>query len=85
MLTFTHLLRVDTESGGALASFRRPLLVLLERTADLATMMHHPWTYGALVHDTLGLKLNRVVSGFVYILCVCSPIFTIINFFQHLL
>uniref|UniRef100_A0A914UW23 Sec1 family domain-containing protein 1 n=1 Tax=Plectus sambesii TaxID=2011161 RepID=A0A914UW23_9BILA len=28
---------------------------------DLATMLHHTWTYQALVHDVLELELNRVV------------------------
>jgi hypothetical protein len=56
--------RVGGIGGGSgsntLSSFRRPLLVVVERGADLATMMHHPWTYGAMVHDVLGLRLNRV-------------------------
>jgi hypothetical protein len=47
-------------SHASLASFRRPLLVLLDRNVDLAAMLHHPWTYSALVHDALGLRLNRV-------------------------
>jgi hypothetical protein len=41
-------------------SFSRPLLVILDRQFDLATMLHHTWTYQALVHDTLDLELNRV-------------------------
>ncbi|KAK6184523.1 hypothetical protein SNE40_006984 [Patella caerulea] len=41
-------------------SFQRPLLVLLDRNLDLATMLHHTWTYQALAHDVLDLKLNRV-------------------------
>ena len=41
-------------------SFQRPLLVLLDRNLDLATMLHHTWTYQALSHDVLDLKLNRV-------------------------
>uniref|UniRef100_A0A1I8H378 Sec1 family domain-containing protein 1 n=1 Tax=Macrostomum lignano TaxID=282301 RepID=A0A1I8H378_9PLAT len=41
-------------------SFQRPLLLLLDRSLDLATMLHHPWTYQALVHDVLGSRLNRV-------------------------
>jgi hypothetical protein len=47
-------------ASSALSSFRRPLLVIVERGTDLATMLHHPWTYGAMVHDVLGLRLNRV-------------------------
>lgn len=41
-------------------SFQRPLLVILDRNLDLATMLHHTWTYQALAHDVLELKLNRV-------------------------
>jgi hypothetical protein len=41
-------------------SFQRPLLVILDRNLDLATMLHHTWTYQALVHDVLDLRLNRV-------------------------
>ena len=41
-------------------SFQRPLLILLDRNIDLATMLHHTWTYQALAHDVLNLKLNRV-------------------------
>lgn len=41
-------------------SFQRPLLIVLDRNLDLATMLHHTWTYQALCHDVLDLKLNRV-------------------------
>jgi hypothetical protein len=41
-------------------SFQRPLLVLLDRNLDIATMLHHTWTYQALSHDVLDFKLNRV-------------------------
>uniref|UniRef100_A0A2P2HY43 Sec1 family domain-containing protein 1-like n=1 Tax=Hirondellea gigas TaxID=1518452 RepID=A0A2P2HY43_9CRUS len=41
-------------------SFHRPLLLLVDRTTDLATPLHHPWTYQALCHDLLGMSLNRV-------------------------
>ncbi|GFN96202.1 sec1 family domain-containing protein 1 [Plakobranchus ocellatus] len=41
-------------------SFQRPLLVILDRNLDLATMLHHTWTYQALGHDVLDLKLNRM-------------------------
>lgn len=41
-------------------SFQRPLLVLLDRNLDLATMLHHTWTYQALCHDVFNLQLNRV-------------------------
>ena len=41
-------------------NFQRPILLLLDRNFDLATPLHHTWTYQALIHDTLDLKLNRV-------------------------
>ncbi|XP_074640087.1 sec1 family domain-containing protein 1-like [Tubulanus polymorphus] len=41
-------------------SFQRPVLVILDRNLDLATPFHHTWTYQALGHDVLDLKLNRV-------------------------
>ncbi len=40
--------------------FRRPLLVLLDRQFDLASTLHHTWTYQALAHDVLQYSLNRV-------------------------
>lgn len=41
-------------------SFQRPLLVLLDRNLDIASMLHHTWTYQALAHDVFNLVLNRV-------------------------
>lgn len=41
-------------------SFSRPLLVILDRNMDLATSLHHTWTYQALVHDVMEFQLNRV-------------------------
>lgn len=38
----------------------RPLLVILDRNMDMATPLHHTWTYQALAHDVLNLKLNRL-------------------------
>ena len=32
---------------------QRPLLALLDRNLDLATPLHHTWTYQALAHDVL--------------------------------
>ncbi|XP_049789905.1 protein sly1 homolog isoform X2 [Schistocerca nitens] len=42
-------------------SFQRPLLIVLDRNVDMATPLHHTWTYQALAHDVLDLALNRVV------------------------
>ncbi len=41
-------------------SFQRPLLLLIDRNFDLATPLHHTWTYQAVLHDTMDLKLNRI-------------------------
>uniref|UniRef100_A0A5F8G406 Sec1 family domain containing 1 n=1 Tax=Monodelphis domestica TaxID=13616 RepID=A0A5F8G406_MONDO len=49
----------DTLGAGQF-SFQRPLLVLVDRNIDLATPLHHTWTYQALVHDVLDFHLNRV-------------------------
>lgn len=42
-------------------SFQRPLLIVLDRSVDMATVFHHTWTYQALAHDVLELSLNRLV------------------------
>ncbi|XP_059484962.1 protein sly1 homolog [Neocloeon triangulifer] len=42
-------------------SYQRPLLIVLDRNVDMATPLHHTWTYQALAHDVLDLSLNRVV------------------------
>lgn len=49
-------------AGGGLdvSLLYRPLLVILDRDVDLATPLHHTWTYQALVHDVLNLSLNGV-------------------------
>ncbi|XP_047486346.1 sec1 family domain-containing protein 1-like [Penaeus chinensis] len=52
-------LSTDSFAAGQL-SFQRPLLVLVDRNVDLATPLHHTWTYQALAHDVLNLSLNRV-------------------------
>jgi len=51
-------------SDGAAAgrySFHRPVLVLVDRSVDMATPLHHTWTYQALAHDVLPYHQNRVV------------------------
>ncbi|XP_072031027.1 sec1 family domain-containing protein 1-like [Amphiura filiformis] len=54
------LFTTDSMQAGQF-SFQRPLLVILDRNMDLATPLHHTWTYQALAHDVLDLQLNRVV------------------------
>ncbi|KAL7275081.1 Vesicle trafficking between the ER and Golgi [Rhizina undulata] len=38
----------------------RPVLVILDRNIDLIPMLSHSWTYQALVHDVLNMRLNRI-------------------------
>ena len=47
-------------SHGSQISFQRPILILLDRSFDLATPLHHTWTYQALMHDLHDIKLNKI-------------------------
>lgn len=40
---------------------QRPLLCFFDRNFELAAAVQHAWAYAPLVHDVLGLKLNRVM------------------------
>ncbi|CAD6590778.1 MAG: Vesicle trafficking between the ER and Golgi, partial [Tremellales sp. Tagirdzhanova-0007] len=66
-----HITSTSTQRGGAngregvygsdsVSNLQRPLLVILDRNVDLIPMLSHSWTYQALVHDVLDMKLNRV-------------------------
>eukprot|EP00439_Symbiodinium_sp_Y106_P065704 s353_g10.t1 len=48
--------RTSAEAPGA----SRPLLCILDRDVDLVTMLNHTWTYQAMVHDILGMRLNKM-------------------------
>ncbi|WOK92848.1 SEC1 family transport protein SLY1 [Canna indica] len=48
-----------TESG-LTSSFQRPILCLFDRNFELSVGIQHDWSYCPLVHDVLGMKLNRV-------------------------
>nr|CCM16518.1 SLY1 protein, putative [Leishmania guyanensis] len=39
----------------------RPLLLIVDRSSDLATALHHPFTYRGLLVEIGGMKLNRCV------------------------
>ena len=41
-----------------MVGLQRPLLILLDRNMDLATPLHHTWTYQALAHDVLVSNTN---------------------------
>jgi hypothetical protein len=48
-------------SGGTGAgATQRPLLCILDRDVDLVSMIGHTWTYQAMLHDVLGMRLNRM-------------------------
>jgi len=34
--------------------------VIADRSLDLSTMLHHTWTYQALIADVLDMQLNRI-------------------------
>ncbi|CAH8517096.1 unnamed protein product [Heterobilharzia americana] len=40
--------------------FQRPLLILLDRSLDLASPLHHELSYQSLIHDVFNIRLNRV-------------------------
>lgn len=47
-----NLFAVESVRAGQLHA-SRPLLLIADRSFDLATMLHHTWTYQALIHDVL--------------------------------
>lgn len=49
-----------------LSSFQRPLFVLADRNVDMATPLHHSWTYQALIHDVL-VSCHSHISELMYI------------------
>ncbi|XP_038901550.1 SEC1 family transport protein SLY1-like [Benincasa hispida] len=58
-----HLLSKNnlfTEGGGFASSFQRPILCLFDRNFELSVGIQHDFRYRPLVHDVLGLKLNRL-------------------------
>jgi len=50
----------DDIASGSNASFHRPVLILMDRSMDLCAPLQHNWTYQAMVHDLLGMRLNKV-------------------------
>jgi len=55
-----NLFHMDATQAGSF-SFQRPLLVILDRNVDMATSLHHTWTYQALAHDIMEYSLNRIM------------------------
>jgi len=58
--SFFSTISSQSNSGMPMMSFQRPLLLIVDRNIDLATPLHHTWTYQALVHDVLEFNLNSV-------------------------
>jgi len=48
------------KTGAEAPGSSRPLLCILDRDLDLVTMLNHTWTYQAMVHDVLGMRLNKM-------------------------
>lgn len=58
-----HLLSKNNlfaEGGGFMSSFQRPVLCIFDRNFELSVGIQHDFRYRPLVHDILGLKLNRL-------------------------
>ncbi|XP_073273911.1 SEC1 family transport protein SLY1-like [Primulina huaijiensis] len=58
-----HLLAKNnlfTEGGNFTSSFQRPILCLFDRNLEISAAIQHDFRYKPLVHDVLGLRLNRL-------------------------
>lgn len=58
-----HLLAKNnlfTEGGSFASSFQRPVLCIFDRNFELSVAIQHDFRYRTLVHDVLGLRLNRL-------------------------
>ncbi|XP_023728411.1 SEC1 family transport protein SLY1 [Lactuca sativa] len=58
-----HLLvknNLFSENGNFTSSFQRPVLCLFDRNLELSVAIQHDFRYRPLVHDVLGLRLNRL-------------------------
>ncbi|KAK4724597.1 hypothetical protein R3W88_027376 [Solanum pinnatisectum] len=58
-----HLLAKNnlfSEGANFTSSFQRPVLCLFDRNFDLSVAIQHDFRYRPLVHDVLGLRLNRL-------------------------
>nr|XP_027088889.1 SEC1 family transport protein SLY1-like [Coffea arabica] len=58
-----HLLAKNnlfTEGGNFASSFQRPVLCIFDRNFELSVAIQHDFRYRPLVHDVLGLRLNKL-------------------------
>lgn len=51
---------VFNSSSSSSSCYRRPVLIILDRTIDLIPMLSHSWTYQSLINDVFEMKLNRI-------------------------
>ena len=58
--SFFSSMSAVSDGGPAMSNFQRPLLLIWDRSLDLATPLHHTWTYQAMIHDVLDFQLNTV-------------------------
>ncbi|CAK8999931.1 unnamed protein product, partial [Durusdinium trenchii] len=56
----SELFAAGGRAGAEVPGAARPLLIILDRDIDLVTMLSHTWTYQAMVHDVLGMRLNKM-------------------------
>lgn len=45
-------------------NLHRPVIVIADRSVDLSTMLHHTWTYQALINDVLVSNIIIYISIF---------------------
>ena len=60
-----HLLDFNSLGAGRLElhdqlGLQRPVIFVLDRSFDLGTVLRHSSAYNSLVHDVLGVRLNRI-------------------------
>ena len=53
----------ENNGVGLSSTLQRPLLCLFDRNFELSIAVQHAWAYKALVHDALGLTLNRTSAS----------------------
>lgn len=46
--------------GNGFLNNNQALLILVERKSDFSCPLLHPWHYGALIHDLLEIRNNKV-------------------------
>ncbi|GBE61593.1 Sec1 family protein [Babesia ovata] len=43
------------------SSYNRPVLLIVDRTVDLGSMIQHSWNYQPLLHDLFGINFDKLV------------------------